>query len=107
MNFGQDLGLLTLEPNPFNINPALQTAVNIPVRTNTVDEPLIDDEINLARLGETLGGNGTNFFDFNMFGWNGIQINNVQSDREEDAVFEGTTRQGKRNNHVLKTSRSW
>ena len=94
--FGQDVGLLATEPNPFNINPALQTAVNIPVTTNVIDEPLIDDEINLARLGETLGGNGTNFFDFNMFGWNGIQINNVQSAREEDAVFEGTVAQGRK-----------
>ena len=31
-----------------------------------------------------------------MFGWNGIQINNVQSAREEDAVFEGTVAQGRK-----------
>lgn len=79
-----------------NINPAFAAAVNIPVTPTAIDEPIIDDEINLARLGETLGGAGTNFFDFTMFGWNGIQINNVQSQREEDAVFEGTVTQGRK-----------
>ncbi len=62
-----------------------------------VEAPVIFDDFEINEPGEVAGFAG--FWDGIIFNNVGVQINTVQSDREEEAIFEGTTRQGRQITH--------